>query len=196
MTAFWNKTLVELIAKQLAHLAILKVNNYFFINVDATDDDPCIQDLVPLTESCGGAAAILLNRSYLVDTAKQVNSHIANVMLEQSFEEEATLRIVVLTSRLFAEKHQDRLLFVMAHEIGHHHLGHTAVDFHAEFGSKEYNAREVEADEFAAKILGSNDERRSCLSYMNEQAQQRIAEAPPEMVAKIMAMLEARINWE
>lgn len=196
MNAFWNKDKINSIIADLNTNSIALSGSYFFIKIDQADKDPGVQVLADIIDACGGGAAIVYRRDELVVSYENSGSKIHLFMLDHTFDEEKTVKAIVVTSKLFQEKHSKRLAFILAHELGHHELDHCAMVDAPPFGTKGYNDREVEADNFAAAVLGSNEERVETLEYIKDRATEMTERLPKEMAPAVMAMLDARINWE
>jgi hypothetical protein len=195
MKRSWNKEEILEVVAQLKKKTCVVYGGFHFIKAIKDSEDPFMKDIVGLVDSSGGACAAMVNREFLVDNYGPGESDIRDWIVRTSYPK-ISLRVVLITGSLVKDQYDERCSFVLAHEIGHHALGHTAVPDGPKPGTPEYITREIEADGFAAKALGSNKERNETLAFMREFLNQANKDAPPEMVEMVAAMIDGRIDWD
>lgn len=154
----WVRSDVDFVISEMKQKDMLFHNGIIFYKVSSTVTDSLLQYLYPMAESGSGAVAIGMDRRIVANSNAQFPSDGGKFLLDNSAVNDPIVPIVVFVEGLLQDKHRNKLLFTLAHEISH---VVNNVDLDPENAvtplSPEDLKREMAADTNAVAILGERN---------------------------------------
>lgn len=172
----WNKAAVEVVASNLSNNHLIELNGMIFIRPDSKSRDPGHSQLNGIVEATCGASVVRLHVGPLKEMQARNPDGFADELLRMAKPEGNDLYAVLLHQEVFKPEHADKLLFMIAHELGHIHYGHHLGAEMTDHLTTENEADEILADTFACELLGSNTPAIETFEMLIEKVEEVMAE--------------------
>jgi hypothetical protein len=152
----WNSQDYIVVAETLKSNDAMIHKGIFFLKTSKETTDKLLQYLYPINEEAQGANSTALDRSILENHHRDFPSTIIQFLLEHSPADKPLIEVVVFNADIFQGVLRKYLNFIVSHELAHILADHLNPEKIMPYGSEGYLAKELEADQFAIEIDGTN----------------------------------------
>lgn len=190
MNQIWNRADIEAVRDALKVNSAFLYKDIFFFQTSEDSPDVLLQYLHTIAVPAGGACAAALVRKVIETANVDHPAQMSQFFLEHSKDDGKLVPAVVITSKILQDKHDDKSLAIIAHEIGHIMAGDILPENAVEKYTDAHLTNELAADSFAVAVLGDNAQVVTLMSHVYARA------SSPEAVASVLDYEGAMQEYE